>query len=189
MYSRIVAFLCLFFVSLGLVSARPSPDVVLRQVASATTPTALASPTSITVTNTIQTAIGTMTETCVFTFTPVGQQIQEVRNCTMSTGGSQVSTTLVAPLSTASPTAAAAAFVMPGTSIQVLPVGLGVFGGITAVAVFAVAYVTWERVRYRKVCRGPKLNVESFNHSVVKLFRQRRMAENNSIQYGGVTKG
>lgn len=43
---------------------------------------------------------------------------------------------------------------MPGTSIQVLPVGLGVYGGITAIAVFFVAFVTWERVQYRKVCRG-----------------------------------
>lgn len=124
-------------------------------------------------------ANGTMTETCVFTFTPVGQQIQEVQNCTVSMGGSQVTTTLVAvrvrflgilhcialpcdptrshpctgfqTSSTASPTAAAA-FVMPGTTIQVLPIGLGVYGGITFIAVLVVAYVTWERVQYRKVC-------------------------------------
>lgn len=37
-----------------------------------------------------------MIETCVYTFTPVGQQIQEVKNCTMSVGASQATTTLVA---------------------------------------------------------------------------------------------
>lgn len=97
-----------------------------------------------------------MTQTCVLTFTPVGQQIQEVQNCTMSMGGSQAA---------ASPTPVAA-FVMPGTSIQVLPIGLGVFGGITAVAVFFVAFVTWERIRYRKVCH---LN-DKLNRRVPRLF-------------------
>lgn len=42
---------------------------------------------------------------------------------------------------------------MPGTTIQVLPIGLGIYGGITAIGIFAVAFVTWERVQYRKVCR------------------------------------
>lgn len=46
---------------------------------------------------------------------------------------------------------------MPGTSIQVLPVGLGVYGGITAIALFIVAFGTWERIQYRKVChRKPR---------------------------------
>lgn len=54
MYSRLVAVLCLFF-SLGLVTALPSLDVVPRQLASITVPAALASPTSITTTNTVQT--------------------------------------------------------------------------------------------------------------------------------------
>jgi hypothetical protein len=43
-----------------------------------------------------------MTETCVVTFTPIGGQIQEVQNCTMAMGGSQVSSTLINPLSTMS---------------------------------------------------------------------------------------
>ncbi|KAG8214021.1 hypothetical protein J3R82DRAFT_10776 [Butyriboletus roseoflavus] len=163
MYSHIVAVLCLFFSSFGLVSAHPSPDLGLRQVASITVPTALASPTSFTTTNTIPTANGTITETCVFTFIPVGQRIQEIQNCTTSS-------TRPAASSTASPTAVAA-FVMPGTSIQVLPVGLGVYGGITVIAILAVLFVTLERVQYRKT------------------FRQQRMYENNSIGYGDVMKG
>ncbi|KAF8557584.1 hypothetical protein OG21DRAFT_225409 [Imleria badia] len=171
MYSPIVAVLCLFLSSLGLVAASPSPDVAARQLASITVPTALASPTSITTTNTVQTANGTMIETCVLTFTPVGQQIQEVQNCTLAVGGSQVSSMLVTASSTVSPTAAAA-FVMPGTTIQVLPIGLGIYGGITAIGIFVVAFVTWERVQYRKT------------------FRQQRMAESSLLAsgYGLVTK-
>lgn len=163
MYYSFVAVICVFFVYSGLVSALPPPDLALRQVASVTVPTALSSPTSVTTTSTVQTANGTMIETCVLTFTPVGQQIQEVSNCTMTAASAS---------SSASPgPAAVVAFVMPGTSIQVLPVGLVVFGGITALAVFFVAFVTWERVRYRK------------------SFRQQRMVENNSFGYGRVTKG
>ncbi|KAI9569744.1 hypothetical protein HD554DRAFT_2189854 [Boletus coccyginus] len=173
MYSRFVAVFCLFF---ALVSALPSLDLALRQVASLTVPTALASPTSVTTTSTVQTANGTMIVTCVVTFTPIGQQIQEVQNCTAAmANSSQLSTTLLATSPTASTSpSAAAAFVMPGTSIQVLPVGLGVFGGITAIAIFFVAFVTWERVQHRKA------------------FRQQRMAESNlSRYYGGqgATKG
>ena len=55
MYSRFIAVLYLFLVFLGIVSAVPSPDIDLRQVASVTVPAALASPTSVTTTNTVQT--------------------------------------------------------------------------------------------------------------------------------------
>ena len=129
---------------------------------------------------------GTMIETCVYTFTPVGQQVQEVTNCT--TGPALITTTLVAvrlpssdcetcvhafiqASSTASPTAAAA-FVLPGTSIQVLPIGLGIYGGITALAIAAVAFVTWERIQYRKVCMfvdaGPQVLIRSCRLSASK---------------------
>jgi hypothetical protein len=40
---------------------------------------------------------------------------------------------------------------MPGRSLLVLPVGLGVFGSITGITIIIVALVTIERVRYRKV--------------------------------------
>jgi hypothetical protein len=46
-----------------------------------------------------------MNETCVLAFTPVGDQIQEVQNCTMSTGVNvvnSVSTGSVASTSTVS---------------------------------------------------------------------------------------
>jgi hypothetical protein len=37
--------------------------------------------------------------------------------------------------------------------MQVLPVGISVFGGITAITIIIVVLVTLERVRYRKVGR------------------------------------
>lgn len=40
---------------------------------------------------------------------------------------------------------------MPGRSLLVLPVGLGVFGSITGITIIIVALVTIERVRYRRV--------------------------------------
>ncbi|KAH7888605.1 hypothetical protein F5I97DRAFT_1854036 [Phlebopus sp. FC_14] len=179
MFSRVVIALYLVFLSLGFTVALPSPqlrDIGVRQVASAVS-NALVSPTSVTTTSTVQTTNGPMAETCVLTFTPDGQQIQVVQNCTLSTEGSSVVSTLVTPSGTAglisatpaptgTPSVAAssspvvaAAFVLPGTSMQVLPIGLGIYGGVTAIAIIIVALVTYERIQYRKV------------------FRQRRLAE------------
>ncbi|KAF9227263.1 hypothetical protein BS17DRAFT_775207 [Gyrodon lividus] len=186
MFPRFAITLYLVLLSLGFVVALPSPQL---PAASVVIPAPLTSPTSITTTNTIQTVNGPMTETCVLTFTPNGQQIQEVQNCTMLMGGSEVASSLVtpsgtsavinvAPDATVTPTSTTsssptvvAAFSMPGRSLQVLPVGLGVFGGITAIAVFVVAFVTWERVKYRRA------------------FRQRRLAEQGRpMRYGDMSK-
>ncbi|KAG2368342.1 hypothetical protein BDR07DRAFT_1391170 [Suillus spraguei] len=57
---------------------------------------------------------------------------------------------------TATP-AVQAAFSMPGRSLQVLPVGLGVFGSITGITIIIVVLVTLERVRYRRVFRERRL--------------------------------
>lgn len=113
-----------------------------------------------------------MTETCVL---PVGQQVE---NCTVSA----VTTLVAAPTSTPSP---AAAFVMPGTSIQVLPVGLGIYGGITAAAVVVVVLVTVERVRDRKV-RVVRVGACADADAVVQRFRRQRMRERGPF---GVSKG
>ncbi|KAH7915165.1 hypothetical protein BJ138DRAFT_998374 [Hygrophoropsis aurantiaca] len=157
-----LSFLYFAYLCFGLVGALrvPSDAIVRRQEASSTVVAALSAPTSITTTNIIQTANGPMTETCILTFTPVGESIQEVQNCTMSMGSSEVSSTVIPPSETsagiestsATPTAAAA-FVMPGRSLEVLPVGLGVFGGISAIVVIVVAVVTYERTQYRKAFR------------------------------------
>ncbi|KAG2150459.1 hypothetical protein DEU56DRAFT_780109 [Suillus clintonianus] len=171
--------------SLGFANAIPSGGNAAIARRQAATSSLIAVPPTVTTTMSIQTANGPMNEICVLTFTPVGNQIQEVQNCTMSMGGSVVSSLIFNPSSTASiaststsasisatPTVQAA-FSMPGRSLQVLPVGLGVFGSITGITIIIVALVTLERVRYRRV------------------FRERRLAEQgammgytaNSIEY------
>lgn len=40
---------------------------------------------------------------------------------------------------------------MPGRKLSVLPIGLGVFAGISVIALVVVGLVTYERTKYRKV--------------------------------------
>ena len=42
-------------------------------------------------------------------------------------------------------------FTLPGQKLSVIPIGLGVLGGISAVALIVVGLVTYERTKYRKV--------------------------------------
>ncbi|KAI0633894.1 hypothetical protein C8Q77DRAFT_1218114 [Trametes polyzona] len=51
----------------------------------------------------------------------------------------------------------AASFQLPGTKLQVLPIGLGVFAGISVIALIVVGLVTYERTKYRKAFRQRKL--------------------------------
>ncbi|KAI0326865.1 hypothetical protein GY45DRAFT_1222576, partial [Cubamyces sp. BRFM 1775] len=63
----------------------------------------------------------------------------------------------------------APAFVLPGTHIQVLPIGLGIFAGISVIALIVVGLVTYERTKYRRA------------------FRQRKLAESGAAMgYGGM---
>ncbi|KAF8806442.1 hypothetical protein BYT27DRAFT_7293622 [Phlegmacium glaucopus] len=65
-------------------------------------------------------------------------------------------------------TATTSAFTLPGKKLSVLPIGLGVFAGISVIALIIVGLVTYERTKYRKA------------------FRQRRLAENGAaMSYGG----
>ncbi|KAF8345933.1 hypothetical protein F5887DRAFT_964170 [Amanita rubescens] len=57
---------------------------------------------------------------------------------------------------------AAQAFKIPGKTLSVLPIGLGVFAAILVIALIVVGLVTYERTKYRKA------------------FRQRRLAETGS---------
>lgn len=67
-----------------------------------------------------------------------------------------------ASASTTDPAAASAAaaeqasespepFQLPGKKLSVLPIGLGVFAGISVIALIVVGLVTYERTKYRKV--------------------------------------
>ncbi|THH06610.1 hypothetical protein EW145_g3969 [Phellinidium pouzarii] len=82
------------------------------------------------------------------------------------------SATAAADASSASASAsAAAAFAIPGKTLQVLPIGLGVFAGISVIALIVVALVTYERTKYRRA------------------FRQRKLAETGaSMGYGGTAE-
>jgi len=48
-------------------------------------------------------------------------------------------------------TESATAVELPGQKLEVLPIGLGVFAGITVIALIVVGYVTWERKKHRMV--------------------------------------
>lgn len=62
---------------------------------------------------------------------------------------------LVGPSGTAAAdsaqSSAPAPFTMPGRKLQVLPVGLGIFAGLTGIALIVVGLVTYERTKYRRV--------------------------------------
>jgi hypothetical protein len=49
------------------------------------------------------------------------------------------------------------AFQIPGKKISVLPIGLGIFAGISVIALIVVGLVTYERTKYRKIFRQRKL--------------------------------
>jgi hypothetical protein len=60
---------------------------------------------------------------------------------------------------------------VPGRKLEVLPIGLGVFAGISVIALIVVGLVTYERTKYRKA------------------FRQRKLAENGAnMGYGGMAE-
>ncbi|KAK0212772.1 hypothetical protein DFS33DRAFT_1377237 [Desarmillaria ectypa] len=64
-----------------------------------------------------------------------------------------------------------AAFTLPGKNLSVLPIGLGVFAGISVIALIVVGLVTYERTKYRKA------------------FRQRKLAESGAnMGYGGMAQ-
>jgi len=46
---------------------------------------------------------------------------------------------------------------VPGRKLSVLPIGLGVFAGISVIALVVVGLVTYERTKYRKAFRKRKL--------------------------------
>lgn len=55
------------------------------------------------------------------------------------------------------PTAEEAQGEVPGRRLEVLPIGLGVFAGISVIALIVVGLVTYERTKYRKAFRQRKL--------------------------------
>jgi hypothetical protein len=52
--------------------------------------------------------------------------------------------------------ASTSSFQLPGRSLQVLPIGLGVFGGVSFITLVIVGVVTYERRKYRNLFRERK---------------------------------
>ncbi|KIM30533.1 hypothetical protein M408DRAFT_328098 [Serendipita vermifera MAFF 305830] len=85
---------------------------------------------------------------------------------TLSNG--QVSTAITTPTAAAAEQQAATT---PGQKLEVLPIGLGVFAGVSVIALIVVGLVTYERTKYRKA------------------FRQRKLAEAGAnMGYGGMAE-
>jgi len=83
---------------------------------------------------------------------------------TTTTSATDAGTAVDASASPPGATAAAAeqpsdsaAFQLPGKKLSVLPIGLGVFAGISVIALIVVGLVTYERTKYRKAFRARKL--------------------------------
>jgi len=72
---------------------------------------------------------------------------------------------------------------MPGKKLSVLPIGLGVFAGISVIALIIVGLVTYERTKYRKRFRELKLAEDAEAHGEGKV----RLAEDAApMGYGGM---
>jgi len=79
-------------------------------------------------------------------------------------------TTLTVPTAAQAQTSATQEEV-PGRKLEVLPIGLGVFAGISVIALIVVGLVTYERTKYRRA------------------FRQRKLAEAGAnMGYGGMAE-
>lgn len=82
--------------------------------------------------------------------------VSSVANTAANNGATSLAGTAAAEQQAASPSTSAA-FAVPGQKIQVLPIGLGVFAGISVIALIVVGLVTYERTKYRKAFRARKL--------------------------------
>jgi hypothetical protein len=76
---------------------------------------------------------------------------------------------------------------LPGKKLQVLPIGLGVFAGVSAIALLVVGIVTYERAKHRRVSLSRLLPVvtESDDDFCPQNFRKLKLEEaNNQMGYG-----
>ncbi|KAF7321673.1 Cation-transporting ATPase [Mycena kentingensis (nom. inval.)] len=74
-----------------------------------------------------------------------------------ATSGADTSANNGAQAAAAEASPSSSQFSVPGQKIQVLPIGLGVFAGISVIALIVVGLVTYERTKYRKAFRARKL--------------------------------
>jgi len=102
---------------------------------------------------------------------PTAQTTAAAAIATAASSTTNANPTVAAAAEQASPSGSSAAFAMPGKKMSVLPIGLGVFAGISVIALIVVGLVTYERTKYRKA------------------FRQRKLAEaGTGMGYGGMAQ-
>lgn len=66
-------------------------------------------------------------------------------------------------------------FTLPGKKLSVLPIGLGVFAGISVIALIVVGLVTYERTKYRKVSNCSSIDF-------ISLIISLRRSDNGNLQ-------
>ncbi|KZT19691.1 hypothetical protein NEOLEDRAFT_1158965 [Neolentinus lepideus HHB14362 ss-1] len=111
---------------------------------------------SVTATASASAAVSATAASAVSTASAAGASVSASANITPSAAAENAPTSAAAA-STSTTSATQAAFVLPGTKLQVLPIGLGVFAGISVIALIVVGLVTYERTKYRKAFRARKL--------------------------------
>ena len=91
----------------------------------------------------------------------VGAQTADVAASTPAVNTAQAAASDVpsATLAASAEQASESAFQLPGRQLSVLPIGLGVTGGVSVLALGIVGFVSWERRRYRKQFRSRKMCV------------------------------
>ena len=76
---------------------------------------------------------------------------------------------------------------VPGRKLEVLPIGLGVFAGISVIALIVVGLVTYERTKYRRVRPLTSFLPTMRLKLSLQAFRQRKLAEAGAnMGYGGM---
>ncbi|KAF8322138.1 hypothetical protein DL93DRAFT_1258201 [Clavulina sp. PMI_390] len=124
-----------------------------------TSGTVSATSTSASPTATVGGAINLGTSSVLNTFSTTATQTSTgtAATTTASTTGTGTDTSTSTTASASIVAAAAVNTSLPGKSLQVLPIGLGIFAGLSVLAMIIVGVVTYERTKYRKAFRARKL--------------------------------
>ncbi|WVQ94501.1 hypothetical protein IAU59_001580 [Kwoniella sp. CBS 9459] len=70
-----------------------------------------------------------------------------------NTSSSSIDPSSATAAAAASASEEAATVEIPGQKLQVLPIGLGIFGGVAGIAILVILYVTYQRRKYKKQFR------------------------------------
>ncbi|KAF8326560.1 uncharacterized protein EI90DRAFT_1904952 [Cantharellus anzutake] len=102
--------------------------------------------------------ITTSSSSSVPTSTEAPQSLSQSRTIT-SARTTNPTTTFSTRTSTSTSigTATAGQLSVPGRTVSVLPIGLGVFASVSVIGIIVVGVVTWERTKYRKAFRARRL--------------------------------